>query len=160
MAAMDETGAVEGAELGGQLDVDAEGGGSAEAAEGAEGAEVAPFGRRYEVVYCRGCGVRMRVEVRGGLMVKQWCGGACKIQASRCKRMLMIADALEGTKAQRMAALKALEPAIERARGMAALRAERIKQQGGRGDEARQEAKALTSCLPVPLVARARGGRR
>ena len=77
----------------------------------------------------------MRVEVQGGRLVKQWCSPACKVQATRRRRILMIANALRGDRATRLAALKVLGPEIERAESAGARRAERIAQQGGNPDE-------------------------
>ena len=91
--------------------------------------------RERRTVWCRGCGLKMRVEVRGGLLVKQWCSGGCKIRATRRRRTLLIARVLEGDEAARQRLLELMGPEIERARGAAALRAERIVQQGGQFDD-------------------------
>ena len=99
------------------------------AAEGAEREEP------YAVVWCRGCGLRMKVEVRGFRQVKRWCSPACRTRATRRERVLLIGSALEGTRAERLAALDVMGPELGRARGEAAIRTERVLQQGGDADD-------------------------
>ncbi len=71
----------------------------------------------------------MVVEVRDPRSVRRWCSEACRARAVRRRRILMIADALEGDEAARQAALETLRSEIERARNEEARQIERIVQQ-------------------------------
>ena len=88
-------------------------------------------------VWCKGCGSRITVVIRGGREVRSWCSPACRARVIRRQRVLMIADALEGDEAARPLALEAMDLEIKRARSEVALVAEIIALEEA---EARQEA--------------------